>query len=86
MAITSLVPAGNVIFTDESGQTYILYHGILSASPYYPGNAGYTARPGFIDAIDWVNGWPVARGGFVLPMLPRPGRFLLRNQVAPTLM
>ena len=57
-------PGGNVIFTDESGQTYILYHGILSASPYYPGNAGYTARPGFIDAIDWVNGWPVARGGF----------------------
>jgi len=57
-------PGGNVIFTDESGQTYILYHGILSASPYYPGNAGYTARPGFIDAIGWVNGWPVARGGF----------------------
>jgi arabinan endo-1,5-alpha-L-arabinosidase len=57
-------PGGNVIFTDESGQTYILYHGIPSASPYYTGNVGYTARPGFIDAIDWVNGWPVARGGY----------------------
>jgi arabinan endo-1,5-alpha-L-arabinosidase len=57
-------PGGNVIFADESGQTYILYHGILNESPYYQNNVGYTARPGFIDAIDWVNGWPVARGGF----------------------
>ncbi|MGB6687669.1 MAG: Ig-like domain repeat protein [Terracidiphilus sp.] len=57
-------PGGNVIFADESGQTYILYHGILSGSPYYTGDVGYTARPGFIDAIDWVKGWPVARGGF----------------------
>jgi arabinan endo-1,5-alpha-L-arabinosidase len=57
-------PGGNVIFTDESGQDYILYHGILLASPYYAGDVGYSARPGFIDAIDWINGWPVARGGF----------------------
>lgn len=59
-----LGPGGNVVFTDESGQDYILYHGILASSPYYAGNVGYTARPGFIDAIDWINGWPVARGGY----------------------
>ena len=57
-------PGGNVIFTDESGQDYMLYHGIVSSSPYYPGQVGYTARPAYIDAIDWVNGWPVTRGGF----------------------
>jgi arabinan endo-1,5-alpha-L-arabinosidase len=57
-------PGGNVIFVDESGQDYILYHGIVASSPYYPDDVGYTARPGFIDAIDWVNGWPVARGGY----------------------
>ena len=57
-------PGGNVIFTDESGQDYILYHGIPAAAPYYVGSVGYTARPGYIDAVDWVNGWPVARGGF----------------------
>jgi arabinan endo-1,5-alpha-L-arabinosidase len=57
-------PGGNVIFVDESGQDYMLYHGILASSPYYAGDVGYTARPGFIDAIDWVNGWPVARGGY----------------------
>jgi arabinan endo-1,5-alpha-L-arabinosidase len=61
---TVIGPGGNVIFTDEAGQDYILYHGILAGSPYYAGAVGYTARPGFIDPIDWVNGWPVARGGF----------------------
>ncbi|HWT65727.1 MAG TPA: family 43 glycosylhydrolase [Terracidiphilus sp.] len=57
-------PGGNVVFTDEAGQDYILYHGILAASLYYIGAVGYTARPGFIDAVDWENGWPVTRGGF----------------------
>lgn len=61
---TVVGPGGNVIFTDEAGQVYILYHGILSASPYYAGSVGYTARPAFLDALDWINGWPVARGGF----------------------
>jgi arabinan endo-1,5-alpha-L-arabinosidase len=57
-------PGGNVIFSDEAGEDYMLYHGILATSPYYSGSVDYTARPGFIDAIDWVNGWPVVRGGF----------------------
>jgi arabinan endo-1,5-alpha-L-arabinosidase len=57
-------PGGNVIFADESGQTYMLYHGIVSTNPYYSGNVGYTARPGYIDALDWIDGWPVPRGGF----------------------
>jgi arabinan endo-1,5-alpha-L-arabinosidase len=61
---TVIGPGGNVVFTDEAGQDYLLYHGILSGSPYYAGSIGYTARPGFIDAIDWVNGWPLVRGGF----------------------
>lgn len=57
-------PGGNVLFTDEANQDYILYHGIPAAAPYYAGSVGYTARPGYMDAIDWVNGWPVTRGGF----------------------
>ena len=57
-------PGGNVVFQDESGQYYILYHGIVASSPYYAGNVGYTARPAYLDALDWVNGWPVTRGGF----------------------
>jgi arabinan endo-1,5-alpha-L-arabinosidase len=61
---TVVGPGGNVIFTDEAGQDYILYHSILSGSPYYTGSVGYTARPPFLDALDWINGWPVVRGGF----------------------
>ncbi|UWZ85845.1 family 43 glycosylhydrolase [Occallatibacter riparius] len=61
---TVVGPGGNVIFSDETGQDYILYHGILSASPYYAGSVSYNARPAFLEAIDWINGWPVARGGF----------------------
>jgi arabinan endo-1,5-alpha-L-arabinosidase len=57
-------PGGNVIFTDEAGQDYMLYHGILLSSPFYTGSTSYTARPAFIDALDWVNGWPVVRDGF----------------------
>ncbi|HEY1500705.1 MAG TPA: family 43 glycosylhydrolase [Acidobacteriaceae bacterium] len=57
-------PGGNVVFTDATGQDYILYHGVLAGSPYYAGDVGYTARPAFLDALDWVNGWPVARGGY----------------------
>src|SRR5215472_17000890 len=61
---TIIGPGGNVIFTDEAGQDYILYHGILSGSPYYTGSVSSTSFHGFIDAIDWVNGWPITRGGF----------------------
>ena len=57
-------PGGNVLFTDEAGQDYILYHGVVAANPYYANAVGYTARPAFMDAIDWVNGWPVTRGGY----------------------
>jgi arabinan endo-1,5-alpha-L-arabinosidase len=58
-------PGGNVVFADESGQTYILYHAVNLSAPYFPGFVGTTARPALIDALDWdSNGWPVARGGF----------------------
>lgn len=61
---TIVGPGGNVVFTDEAGQDYVFYHGILLPSPYYKGTVSYTARPAFVDAIDWVNGWPMARGGY----------------------
>jgi arabinan endo-1,5-alpha-L-arabinosidase len=58
-------PGGNVVFTDETGQSYILYHAVNLSSPYFPGFVGSTARPVLLDALDWdSNGWPLARGGF----------------------
>ena len=56
-------PGGNVVFTDDSGQDYMLYHAIDLKRPYFDGFPGVTRRPALIDPIDWVDGWPVVRGG-----------------------
>lgn len=53
----------NAIATDESGQTWIVYHGVPRDHPYFDSNPGYTMRPMLIDRLDWINGWPLARGG-----------------------
>ena len=29
-----------------------------------PGGLSATARPAMLDALDWIDGWPVARGGY----------------------
>jgi hypothetical protein len=57
-------PGGGNVFTDEAGQDYYLYHAVTLTAPYYTGFAGATQRPAAFDAIDWINGWPVARGAF----------------------
>jgi arabinan endo-1,5-alpha-L-arabinosidase len=36
---------------------------VVKADPYFT-NTLTTMRPALIDALDWVNGWPVVRGGF----------------------
>lgn len=61
-------PGSNTIFTDEAGQSYILYSAISSLMPCLSSNATYgggcyTARQLMMDPIDWVNGWPVVRDG-----------------------
>ncbi len=56
-------PGGNVVFQDDSGQPYMLYHAIDKTSPYFAGFPGYTRRPALIDPIDWVNDWPTVRAG-----------------------
>ncbi|GAC1356516.1 MAG: hypothetical protein NVSMB3_02810 [Acidobacteriaceae bacterium] len=56
-------PGGNVIFTDDAGQDYMLYHAIDASSPYFDSYNGFTRRPALIDTIDWVDGWPTVRNG-----------------------
>ena len=61
-------PGSNTVFTDESGQYYVLYSGVsgnmpcLTSGTTYGGGC-YTARQLMMDPIDWVNGWPMVRGG-----------------------
>ena len=56
-------PGGNVVFTDDAGQDYMLYHAVDSTSPYFDGYPGDTRRPALIDPIDWIDDWPAVRSG-----------------------
>ncbi len=55
-------PGHNTVLTDLGGQDWILYHAIDRASPYMAGSQ-ISKRPVLMDALDWVEGWPVTRGG-----------------------
>jgi arabinan endo-1,5-alpha-L-arabinosidase len=59
-----LGPGGNVVFDDDSGQSWMLYHAVDAAAPYFPGHPGFTRRPALLDPVDWIDGWPVVRGGY----------------------
>lgn len=63
----------NTMLTDLSGQDWMIYHGIDKDSPYYQGAVGYTKRPGLIDPVDWIGGWPTVRAGNGPSDTPQPG-------------
>lgn len=65
-------PGGNVVFTDDAGQDYMLYHAVDEPAPYFDGHPGFTRRPALIDPIDWIDGWPVVRGGRYASAKPQP--------------
>jgi len=52
-------PGHNAIFTDASGQDWMLYHAVDLNKPFFAN--GWTRRPVLMDSIDWVDGWPRAR-------------------------
>jgi arabinan endo-1,5-alpha-L-arabinosidase len=56
-------PGHNTVVTDFAGQDWTIYHAVDRDDPYYAGQAGYTKRPGMLDPLDWVDGWPTVRGG-----------------------
>lgn len=63
----------NTVFTDYDGQTWTIYHAVDRFDPYFEGAVGFTKRPALLDAIDWVDGWPVLRGGQGPSDEPMPG-------------
>ena len=50
-------PGHNALITDENGQDWLVYHGIVIDDPHLW--TGASRRPLFIDPINWENGWPV---------------------------
>ena len=65
-------PGGNVVFTDDAGQDYMLYHAIDQGSPYFDGYPGTTRRPALIDPIVWIDDWPEVRGGLWASAVAQP--------------
>jgi arabinan endo-1,5-alpha-L-arabinosidase len=55
-------PGGSAVFTDATGQDWMLYHAVDRADPYFAGSTA-TKRPALLDRLDWVDGWPVVHGG-----------------------
>lgn len=53
----------NTVFKDHDGQWWTIYHAVDVADPYFTGATGFTKRPALLDALDWVDGWPVLNGG-----------------------
>src|SRR5215210_2913510 len=53
----------NVVFQDANDQWWTIYHAVDVNDPYFAGAVGFTKRPALMDALDWVNGWPVVNGG-----------------------
>ena len=66
-------PGHNAVVTDLAGQDWIVYHAVDRNNPYFAGEVGFTKRPVLIDALDWVNGWPVVRGGAFASSTPQRG-------------
>lgn len=53
----------NAVLTDLSGQDWLVYHAIDRGTPYLDEPFGVNRRPMLIDRLDWIDGWPVVRGG-----------------------
>lgn len=56
-------PGHNSVFQDQAGREWTVYHAIDRTDPYFAGTTDFTRRPLLLDALDWVEGWPVVRGG-----------------------
>jgi arabinan endo-1,5-alpha-L-arabinosidase len=52
----------NAVFPDAAGQWWTIYHGIDVGEPFFSARDKLTRRLALLDRIDWVDGWPVARG------------------------
>ena len=63
----------HTMITDFAGQDWMIYHGIDRSDPYYRGAVGYTKRPGLIDPVDWIGGWPEVNAGAGPSDGPHPG-------------
>ncbi|PYE55430.1 family 43 glycosylhydrolase [Deinococcus yavapaiensis] len=70
----------NAVFTDASGQDWTVYHAVDRNDAYLTSASGLTKRPLMLDPLDWVDGWPVVRGGLWASDQAMPAPSSLRGQ------
>ncbi len=73
-------PGHNVVVRDRAGQWWTLYHAVDEDDPYFAGFVGFTKRPLLLDALGWVDGWPVVNGGAGPSDSPQPAPALYQDQ------
>jgi len=62
----------NTVFPDAAGQWWTIYHGVDVNEPFFSARDKLTRRLALLDRIDWIDGWPVARGAPSDAPLPAP--------------
>jgi hypothetical protein len=63
----------HAIFSDTTGQDWILYHGIDKEDSWLNNPGGINKRPMLVDKLDWIDGWPVVNAGAGPSEDPVPG-------------
>lgn len=56
-------PGHNTVFQDLKGVWWTAFHAVDRNDACFTGTACFTKRPVLLDALDWVDGWPIVRGG-----------------------
>jgi arabinan endo-1,5-alpha-L-arabinosidase len=63
-------PGGEYTIHDFAGQDWLVYHAIDENDPFFTNPDGSVQntvdtqkRPVLIDRLDWIDGWPIVRGG-----------------------
>lgn len=68
----------NSVFQAADGEYWTIYHGVDRNDPVFEGT--FTRRPLLMDHIDWIDGWPMVRGGLGPSDEPQPAPAAQRGQ------
>jgi arabinan endo-1,5-alpha-L-arabinosidase len=63
----------HAVFSDTTGQDWILYHGIDRNDSWLNEPGGINKRPMLVDKLDWIDDWPVVNEGKGASDQPVPG-------------
>jgi arabinan endo-1,5-alpha-L-arabinosidase len=63
----------HAVFSDTTGQDWMLYHGIDRNDSWLNEPGGINKRPMLVDKLDWIDGWPVVNAGTGPSDQPVPG-------------